>query len=139
MQHGDQGQQIADRPRCGQGEVANVVFQVEAVVGDPEGLAEPILQPAIERHLHVGEATRLGHHFTHIIRPGILGYRKQLQAPHMHGLMAPFQMQEYLIDRVEQLHGGSWWAALAGSARLEHETSACTMAAHRPVRRYGSG
>ena len=83
----------------GQSLKAEMMLQVQLLVFYPDRLTEPTAQAPVEGRCDDGFLPQLVRKLGDIVIRCILGEREQLQAANVHGLLAFFQPQEYLVYR----------------------------------------
>jgi len=95
------GQQFADPARFRQGDMTEMVFQVEFIVLRPEHALQVLVEGAHRRgHLpHL-----VGDFMDKRVGVRVFGNVEQHQAAHVHGLLPTFQPEEKLVDGTECAH-----------------------------------
>src|SRR5690606_17359488 len=99
-----QRQQLTNTAGLRQRFVAEMGIDIEVVILDPEWLAEAVLQALVERSHRAAVIAHLLRQVTDVLGAGILGKTEQLQARHMHRLLATLEKKKQLVYRGQRLH-----------------------------------
>lgn len=101
-----------------------MVFQVQVFVFHPYWLPQLVAQPLVERRCHLKFLPQLVRQLCHVIIRRALGKREQLQATHVHGLLAFFQPEKELVGGAQGFHVGTFWQ-LVIETRVDSTRVAC--------------
>ena len=104
VQARDHRQQFADAPRMRQGQVAQVVVELELPVFLPVPQPHAQYRPLVERRQRHQVAAPVGDQAADVMWPRALGWRVDVEAGHMHRLAACFHPQEDGVGGAECFH-----------------------------------
>ena len=98
-------QQLPNTPGRGQRLEAEMMLQVQVLIRHPYRLAQAIAQALVKGGGHLRFLPKLVCQLRDIVVRRALGEREQLEAAHMHGLLAFFQPEKELVSGVQGCHG----------------------------------
>ena len=98
-------QQLPNTPGCGQRLEAEMMLKVQVLILHPYRLAQAIAQALVKGGGHLRLLPKLICQLRDIVVRRAFGEGKQLEAAHMHGLLAFFQPEKELVSGIQGRHG----------------------------------